>query len=116
MNLTDRNLDQLTSLLLAQDERLLDIPNGAHIFYGAYNDTTFTQANFRLASRIQLAIALGYVDDASLVMVFEDKPNHWVVVDLWQSERKKFIETVVTRFQEDNQRDMWLQLDKTLVA
>jgi hypothetical protein len=84
IGLTEKNLDLLAEFLTSELEDptlTAQIPNESHIFHGTYNDAALTQANVELAARVLLGMALGYVEDAPLVMVFESKPGERIVVD-----------------------------------
>jgi hypothetical protein len=112
-SLTDRNLDQLTEFLIQEMERptlTAQIPDGAHIFHGAYDDMTLTRDNLQLASEVLLGMTLGYIEDAPLVMVFEYEPGRRTVLDLsdktWKDQARAFIEG----FRKRTQREMVVRI------
>ena len=114
---TGTNLDRLADLLTQQleDSTLGDqIPTGAHIFHGTYDDMALTQENLQLASRILLGMTLGYVDDAPLVMVYEHRPGQQMVVDLSEELQKDRALMFVEEFQEQNQQEMNVKIRKAL--
>lgn len=118
-DLTDRNLDRLSNLLIQQleDPTIADqIPNGAHIFHGSNDDMALTQDNLQLAARILLGMTVGYVDDAPLVMVYEHKPGQQMVVDLSGELQKDRALTFVEEFQEQNQEEMNVKIRKALAT
>jgi len=91
-DLTDVNLDRLAGFLsreLEQSTLAAKIPSGAHIFHGARDDMTLTQSNLQLVSKILLGMALGYVKDAPLMMVFEYGPGMQTVVNLTDDVQKE---------------------------
>ena len=119
VSLTDKNLDRLTGLLnqmLDQPVLAPQIPIGSHIFYGADNDLDLTQRNLKLASKILLGMALGYVEEAPLIMVFERKPNEQTVIDLSMTLQKRKAQTWIETFQEQSQHDMTVKLNELLAA
>jgi len=114
VSLTDKNLDQLAEFLSHELERPVlatQIPDGAHIFRGSYDNTTLTQANLELASKALLGMTLGYIEDAPLVMVFECQPGRRVVVDLSSKAQRGSARTFVERFQERSQREMIVRIN-----
>lgn len=116
---TDKNLDQLVDFLNRQleDSTLAaQIPDGAHIFHGSYNNTDLTQANLKLAAKILLGMTLGYVEDAPLVMVFEHKPGKQSIIDLSGELQKDKTQTFIERFQEQSQQDMAVKINEVLAA
>lgn len=51
---TDKNIDRLTGFLsreIGNSTLSAQIPHGAHIFHGAYNDSDLTQANLKMATK-----------------------------------------------------------------
>lgn len=119
VNLTDKNLDRLAGLLnqmLAQPVLAAQIPTGSHIFYGAYNDLALTQKNLALASKILLGMALGYVEDAPLMMVFERNANEQTVIDLSVMLQTRQAQTWIEKFQKQSQRDMTTKLKELLAV
>lgn len=109
-DLTGRNLEQLTDFLNRELEKksslASQIPEGAHIFHGSFNDADLTQANLKLATKILLGMTLGYVEDAPLVMVFEQKPGKQALLDLSGESQKERAQMFIEKFQEQSQQDM----------
>ena len=117
--LTDKNLDRLAEFLnreLEQPTLGAQIPSGAHIFHGSYDDVTLTQANLKLATHILLGMTLGYVEEAPLLMVFEYKPGRERLIDLSSEVYKRKARTFVETFREQSQRDMAVRINKLLAA
>jgi len=118
-SLTDKNLDQLAEFLSHELERpalATQIPDGAHVFHGSYDDTTLTQANLELASKALLGMTLGYIEDAPLVMVFEYQPGRRTAVDLSSKTQRGSAQTFVERFQERSQREMIVRINGLVPA
>jgi hypothetical protein len=104
ISLTARNLDRLAEFLSHQQSTVSladQIPDGAHIFHGAYDDTELTQGNINLASKIALGMALGYVEEAPLIMLFENEQRKQVVLNLsttiFRGQSEQVIETYQKR-------------------
>ena len=119
VSLTDKNLDQLAEFLSRELERPVlatQIPDGAHIFHGSCRDTALTQANLELASKTLLGMALGYIEDAPLVMVFEYQPGRRTVVDLSSKDQRSSARAFVERFQEQSQREMIVGINELTPA
>jgi hypothetical protein len=117
IGLTEKNLDLLAEFLTSELEGATltaQIPNEAHIFHGSYNDSALTQANVELATRVSLGMALGYVEDAPLVMVFESKPGKHVVVDL--SEELQKARTFIEVFQQQSQQNVADRINMAIAA
>lgn len=102
--LTAKNLDRLAEFLNHQlgNAPLIDqIPDGAHIFQGAHDDNELTQQNVNLASKIALGMALGYVEEAPLIMLFADEQRKQIVLNLsatiFRGQSQQFIETYQKR-------------------
>ena len=86
-----KNLDRLSDFLnleLENSTLASQIPDGAHIFHGSYNDANLTQDNLNLAARILLGMTLGYVEDAPLIMLFEYKHGKQTLLDLSETLQK----------------------------
>ena len=118
-SLTDRNLDQLAEFLsqeLEQPTLTAQIPDGAHIFHGAYDDISLTQDNLQLASKILLGMTLGYIEDAPLVMVFEYKPGRRTAIDLSNETQKDQARTFIEGFRKQTQREMVVRIDELVPA
>jgi hypothetical protein len=112
-SLTDDNLDRLAEFLsreLEQPTLAAQIPNRAHLFYGAYDDAALTQANLQLVSKTLLGIILGYVEDAPLIMLFEYEPGKQMVIDLSDEAQKGKARTFVEGFQEQSQHEMAIKV------
>ncbi|MEW5986064.1 MAG: hypothetical protein AB1791_05485 [Chloroflexota bacterium] len=117
--LTERNLDRLAEFLkreLEQPGLAPDVPSGAHIFHGSYNDTTLTQDNVSLATRILLGMTLGYIDEAPLVMVYEYRPGRQTVIDLSSNAQKERALSFIQLFQEQSQQEMVAQIQQRVVT
>ena len=115
---TDKNLDRMSSILsreVSSSTLSAEIPNGAHIFHGAYNDSGLTEDNLKMATNIMLGMTLGYVEEAPLVMIFEYQPNREALVDLSSEAYKKSAQVLIRTIQETNQRELSNRLDE-LVA
>lgn len=104
IDLTAKNLDHLAEFLndWQENQQLVDqIPDGAHIFHGAYDDSELTQENVNLASKIALGMALGYVEEAPLIMLFENEQQKQVVLNLsttiFRGQSRQVIETYQRR-------------------
>ncbi|MDI6736864.1 MAG: hypothetical protein QME42_11865, partial [bacterium] len=82
------------------------IPNGAHLFYGSYNDSDLTQANLQLASKALIGMSLGYVENAPLVMMFENKHGQQTVIDLSDEMEKARVRAFIEGFQKQSQYKM----------
>jgi type IV pilus biogenesis protein CpaD/CtpE len=118
-NLTDVNLDRLAGFLSRELERstlAAKIPSGAHIFHGARDDMALTQSNLQLVSKILLGMALGYVEDAPLMMVFEYEPGMQTVIDLSDDVQKDRVRAFVEGFQEQNRREMVVRINELVPA
>lgn len=116
-NLTDKNLDRLSNFLNQElDNPTLSsqIPDGAHIFHGAYNDSDLTQENLNLAAKLLLGMTLGYVEDAPLMMVFEQKNGKHVLIDLSETLPKKQAQAFIGRFQKQSQKKMAAKINQFL--
>ena len=106
-DVTDKNLDRLANFLtseLAVPSVSEQIPDGAHLFHGAYNDLSLTNANLDLASEVLLGMILGYVDQAPLMMLFERAPGQNTVIDLSDETSKQRAEAFIDLFRRDSQR------------
>ena len=115
---TDKNLDRLTRFLSREVENSTlsaQIPHGAHIFHGAYNDANLTQANLKIATNIMLGMTLGYVEEAPLMMIFEYQPNRDTLIDLSSESYKKGTQVLIHSIREKNQRRLSNEIDE-LVA
>ena len=105
--LTDKNLDALADFLTLQmaDATLAaQIPDKAHLFHGTYHDAAFTQANVKLATKTLLGMALGYVEPAPLVMIFEHHPGERMVINLSEDLPLKEAQTFIETFQRKSQQ------------
>ena len=106
-DVTDKNLDRLADFLtseMAAPSVSDQIPNGAHLFHGAYNDLSLTNANLDLASEVLLGMILGYVEQAPLMMIFERAPGQNTVIDLSDETQKQRAEAFIELFRCDSQR------------
>jgi hypothetical protein len=114
-SLTEKNLDQLAEFLSHELERPAlgtQIPDGAHIFHGSYDDTTLTQANLELASKTLLGMTLGYIEEAPLVMVFEYQPGRRTLIDLSSKAQRGSARAFVERFRERSQQEMIIRINE----
>lgn len=117
--LTDKNLDRLSEFLNRELEQSIlapQIPNGAHLFYGSYNDSALTQANIQLVSKILIGMSLGYVEDAPLVMMFEYKPGKQTVIDLSDKMEKARARMFIEGFQKQSQHEMVVKINELVPA
>lgn len=117
--LTDKNLDRLSHFLdqIADNPtQHLQIPDGAHIFYGAADDIDLTNANIRLASRILLGISLGYVEEASLVMVYQNRSGEKLVINLSSEAETRKVQSFINQFQVHSQKEIANKINTSLVA
>lgn len=108
-SVTDKNLDRLKDFLnreLANPSLAEQIPSGAHLFHGSYNDSSLTEANLNLSSRVLLGMALGFVEEAPLVMIYEYEPGRQKVIDLSSEKRKYSVRNLVETFQELSQHEI----------
>ncbi len=116
---TDKNLERLSSFLsreISNSTLSAEIPHGAHIFHGAYNDRELTEDNLKMATNIMLGMTLGYVEEAPLVMIFEYKPDRETLIDLSSEAYKKSAQVLIQTVQETNQRELSNRLDKLVAA
>ncbi len=107
MTLTDKNLDALADFLTLQmaDATLAEqIPDKAHLFHGVYHDAALTQANIKLATKTLLGMALGYVETAPLVMIFEHHPGERTVINLSEDLPLKEAQIFIEAFQSKSQQ------------
>ena len=118
-NLTGKNLARLTDFLnqeLEHSTLASQIPDGAHIFYGSYSDTDLTQGNLKLATKILLGMTLGYIEDAPLMMLFEQKQGKQTLLDLSGMLQKEQAQAFISRFQEQRQKEMTAEINKLLAV
>lgn len=118
-DVTDKNLDRLADFLTNELAMLAvsdQIPDGAHLFHGAYNDLSLTNANLDLASEVLLGMILGYVEQAPLMMVFERAPGQNAVIDLSDETNKQRAEAFVELFRRDTQRSAVDRIGELLLA
>lgn len=71
-----------------------------------FGQTKFAQsaANLDLASEVLLGMILGYVEPASLMMVFERAPGQNAVIDLSDETSRQRAEAFIDLFRRDSQR------------
>ncbi len=118
-SITDKNLDRLADFLASELEQpalASQIPSGAHIFHGAYNDMELTQANLKMATGMLLGMTLGLCEEAPLVMLFETKPGRQVVIDLSTEEKKHKVKAFTEMFQEQNKQEVLIEIDELMAA
>lgn len=116
---TDKNLERLNRFLsreVGHSTISTEIPHGAHIFHGAYNDSSLTEANLKIATNIMLGMTLGYVEEAPLVMIFEYQPNQETLIDLSSEAHKKSTQVLIRTIQEKHQRELSSRLDELVVV
>ena len=102
---TTKNLDRFAEFLSSELENAgfaAQIPNGAHIFYGAYDDEVLTQDNLKMATNIMLGMSLGYVEEAPLMMIFEYQENQKTLIDLYNETYKKDTQSLIHSMREEN--------------
>ena len=119
VDVTDKNLDRLADFLTSEMDApsMSDqIPNGARLFHGAYNDLSLTNANLDLASEVILGMILGYVEPAPLMMVFERAPGQNTIIDLSDETHKQRAEAFVELFRRDTQRSAVDRISTLLLA
>ena len=119
INLTEKNLERLADFLsheLGRPGLAEQIHEGSHIFHGSYGDTALTQANLKLAGKIMLGMALGYVEEAPLVIVFEHQPGKQILIDLSIEEFKGKVQEFIEMFQEQSQDNVTFKLNALLAA
>jgi hypothetical protein len=119
IGLTEKNLDNLAELLASEIENpvVADlIPSGAHLFYGSHKDQAFTMDNLKLASKVLLGMAIGYIEEAPLVMVCEDKTGQKKAFDLSSDKLKSKASDFINEFHVQSQQEMRAQLDGLLAA
>lgn len=119
ISLTDKNLNCLSEFLLNelnQPKLAAQIPDGAHLFYGSYNDPVQTQDNLRLVSKTLLGMILGYVEDAPLIMMFESKNGKLIIIDLSDEREKSKIRLFIENFQRQRQHEMVDKINELMPA
>lgn len=118
-SVTDKNLDRLTHFLMNEMEQpslAVQIPNGAHIFHGTYDDMELTYANIRMATAMLIEMTLGLCEEAPLIMVFEYKPGQQTMIDLSTEERKHRARGLLEAFQEQSKQEMVTEINELLAA
>jgi hypothetical protein len=118
-NLSSKNLDRLTNFLNRELENptfASQIPDGAHIFHGSYDDTDLTQGNLKLAAKILLGMTFGYVEDAPLIMLFEREQGERILLDLSETLEKEETWAFIGRFQKQNQKKVAAKLNQLLAG
>lgn len=118
-SVTDKNLDRLGDFLASELEHPAlaeQIPGGAHIFHGAYNDTELTQTNLKMAMAILMGMALDLREEAPLVMLFEYKPGRQAVIDLSTEERRGKVQAFARMFQEQSQQELLTEINQLMAA
>ncbi len=115
----DRNIDRFMGFITRELEKSTlsaRIPQGAHIFHGAYNDSDLTQANLEMATNILLGMTLGYVEDAPLVMIFEYRPNQETLIDLSSEVYRKGAQSLIQSIRDQNQQELSHRIEQLVVA
>lgn len=119
ISLTSQNLERLSDFLnraLKDAALAAQIPDGAHLFHGSYNDAELTQDNLKLAAKILLGMTLGYVEDAPLIMLFEQKYGKQAVLDLSEALEKAQAQAFIGRFERQSQKRMAAKIDQLMVV
>lgn len=119
ISLTSQNLERLSDFLnraLKDASLAAQIPDGAHLFHGSYNDAELTQDNLKLAAKILLGMTLGYVEDAPLIMLFEQKYGKQAVLDLSEALEKAQAQAFIGRFERQSQKRMAAKIDQLMVV
>ena len=117
--ITDKNLDLLADFLtreLEQPNLTEQIPDGAQIFHGSYNDTDLTQTNLKRAMRMLVGMALGFLEESPLMMIFEYRPGQQMVIDLSSEEQKREIDIFIEAFQAKSQQHIAVTINKMVEA
>ncbi|MBP7961122.1 MAG: hypothetical protein KBG20_15960 [Caldilineaceae bacterium] len=115
----DRNIDRFMGFItreLGKSTLSARIPQGAHIFHGAYNDSDLTQANLDMATNILLGMTLGYVEDAPLVMIFEYRPNQETLIDLSSEVYRKGAQSLIQSVRKKSQQELSHRIDELVAA
>lgn len=118
-DVTDKNLDRLADFLtseMAMPSVSDQVPNGAHLFHGAYNDLSLTNANLDLASEVLLGMILGYVEQAPLMMVFKRASGQNTIIDLSDETHKQRAEAFIELFRRDSQRSAVDRISELLLT
>ncbi len=118
-NMTDKNIDRFAGFItreLGKSTLSARIPQGAHIFHGAYNDSDLTQANLDMATNILLGMTLGYVEDAPLVMIFEYRPNQETLIDLSSEVYRKGAQSLIQSVRKKSQQELSHRIDELVAA
>ncbi len=116
-HLTNKNLDRLADFLhkeLTAPSLATEIPTGAHLFHGSYKDVALTQGNLELASNLLLGMTLGYVDDAPLIMLFEQENGEQFLLDLSATISPKQATAFINQFHQQTQQRVAAKLNQTL--
>lgn len=119
ISVTDKNLDRLANFLtseLANPELAGQIPSGAHIFHGAYNDMALTQANLKMATTMLIAMSLGLREQQPLVMLFEYEPDQQTIINLSTEERKRKAQAFAEMFQQQSQEELLMEINQLKAA
>lgn len=117
--ITDKNLDRLAEFLagVTENAALADnIPNGAHLFHGSFNDPVLTQANIELATSILMEMTLGISEESPLIMLFEHQPGQRAVIDLASTERKQKAQALIEAFREQSKLEVQTEINDLLAA
>ncbi len=92
------------------------IPDEAHVFHSSYRDTDLTQDNLKLAAKILLGMALGYVEYAPLMMLFEHKQGKQTLLNLSGMLQKEQAQAFIEQFQEQGQKRMNAKINQLLAV
>ena len=117
--LTNEILDRLENFLSRELENptlSAQIPDGAHIFHGSHSDPELTQGSLDLATKLLFGMTLGYIEEASLLMVFEYRDGEYTLIELSDARQKQQAQAVIGRFQEQGQKKLTTQINQLLAA
>lgn len=117
--LTNEILDRLENFLSRELENptlSAQIPDGAHIFHGSHSDPELTQGSLDLATKLLFGMTLGYIEEASLFMVFEYRDGEYTLIELSDARQKQQAQAVIGRFQEQGQKKLTTQINQLLAA
>lgn len=78
--------------------------------------SSLTEANLKLSAKISVGMALGFVEEAPLLMIYEYEPGRQKVIDLSSEKRKYSVRNLVETFQELSQYEIPLNPEMLQVA
>lgn len=103
VSFTDSAIDRLEDLLTGKMEALAlaeQIPDGAHLFHGTFNAPELTAHSLKLAGDILLGMTLGYVEEAPLILLYEQQPSQIRLIDLAGEAQKQRAREMIQAFQD----------------